>query len=380
LSVPERELWFPIEEYRDRVARVQADMRSRDIDVLLAFHPASVTWLTGFFTTAYMLFSVAVVPAEGDPTVVCRDNEEYWLRRTGAFDDVVFWVDGEGGNPAAIVRRALGQIGATRARIGIESAFPYGIALAEGLRRELPEARFEDLGAAVIASLREIKSPAEIELIRAASRAVEAGTAAGIEAAHAGATERDVAAAISSALILAGSDVAGPGPMGSGERARHLHATFENRVLQRGDTLVLEVDGCVHHYYSRFFRTIKIGEATAEEQALAARVIELQDRAWSGVRAGAPAAAADAVLRSGIEALTGRPYTNNSFGSIGLTLYPPAAALLAVAGSDWRFEAGMTFHSYAKVNTMFFSETLLVTNDGYERLTCFPRELVVTPS
>jgi Xaa-Pro dipeptidase len=295
-------------------------------------------------------------------------------------DNVVFWVDGEGGNPGTIVRRALEQIGATRARIGIESAFPYGIALAEGLRSELPEARFEDLGAAVVSSLREVKSPAEIELIRAASRAVEAGTAAGIDAARAGVTERDVAAAISSALILAGSDVAGPGPMGSGERARHLHATFESRVLQRGDTLVLEVDGCVHHYYSRFFRTIKVGEASAEEQALAARVIDLQDRAWSGVRAGARVAAADAVLRSGIETLTGGPYTNNSFGSIGLTLYPPAPALLAVAGSDWRFEAGMTFHSYAKVDWMFMSETILVTDDGYERLTCFPRELVVTPS
>ena len=79
-----------------------------------------------------------------------------------------------------------------------------------------------------------------------------------------------------------------------------------------------------------------------------------------------------------IEALTARPYTNNSFGSIGLTLYPPAPALLAVASSEWRFEAGQAFHSYAKVDTMFFSETILVTDTGYERLTCMPRELVVT--
>ncbi len=378
--MPEREPWFPVEEYRERVARVQRLIRDADLDLLLAFHPASVTWLTGFFTTAYMLFSVAIVPREGDPTVICRDNEEYWLRRTGVFDDVVFWVDGEGGNPAAIVRRALEGLGATGARIGIESAFPYGIALAEGLAHELPDVTFVDLGAAVVAQLREIKSPAEIELTRRASRAVEAGTAAGIAATRAGVTERDVAAAISSALILAGSDVAGPGPMGSGERARHLHATFEDRVLQTGDTVVLEVDGCVHHYYSRFFRTIKVGLATAEERAFAQRVIDLQDEAWTHVRAGAPVATADRVLRSGIEALTGRPYTNNSFGSVGLTLYPPAPALLAVASSDWAFEAGQVFHSYAKVDWMFISETILVTDDGYDRLTCSPRELVVTSS
>src|SRR5207249_2634443 len=155
---------------------------------------------------------------------------------------------------------------------------------------------FVDLGPAVIAELREVKSPAEIEYIRQASRAVEAATAAGIEATRAGVTERDVAAAISSALILNGSDVAGPGPMGSGERARHLHATFEDRVLERGDTLVLEVDGCVHHYYSRFFRTILVGEATIEEDALAAKVIDLQERAWTEVRAGASVVNADRVL------------------------------------------------------------------------------------
>jgi len=376
----QRELWFPVEEYRTRVARVQATMRESGVDVVLAFHPSSVTWLTGFFTTAYMLFSVAVVPAEGDPTTICRDNEEYWLRRTGAFDDVEFWVDGEGGNPAAIVRRTLDRLGASGARIGIESAFPYGIALAEGLRRELPGATLVDLGAGSLSALREVKSPAEIEYMRAASRAVEAGTAAGIAATRAGVTERDVAAAISSALILTGSDVAGPGPMGSGERALHLHATFENRVLQPGDTMVLEVDGCVHHYYSRFFRTIKVGRATAEEQALAGDVIALQDRAWEHVRPGASVADADRVLRAGVEKLTGRRYTNNSFGSIGLTLWPPAPALLAVAGTDWPFEAGMTFHSYAKVGPMFFSETILVTDDGYEALTRFPRELVVTAS
>jgi Xaa-Pro dipeptidase len=264
--MPDRAPWFTVDEYRGRVARVQSLMREHDVDLVLGFHPASVTWLTGFFSTAYMLFAVVIVPREGDPLTVIRDNEEYWFRRTAAFDEVEFWVDGEGGNPAAIVRRALARIGGTNARIGIESAFPYGIALAEGLRRELPGATFVDLGPAILAQLREIKSPAEIELIRAASRAVEAGTDAGIAATRAGVTERDVAAAISSALILAGSDVAGPGPMGSGERARHLHATFEDRVLQSGDTVVLEVDGCVHHYYSRFFRTILVGRARPEER------------------------------------------------------------------------------------------------------------------
>ena len=379
-GVPERELWFPVEEYRERVGRIQTLMADAGVDLLLAFHASSVTWLTGFFTTAYNLFSVAVVPASGDPLTVLRDNEEYWFQRTAAFPAHEYWVDGEGGNPAAIVKRALAKIGATDARIGIESAFPYGIQLSQGLRAELPNAKLVDLGEAFVSRLREVKSAGEIAYMRAASRAVEAGTYAGVAATRAGASEREVAAAISAALILAGSDVAGPGPMGSGERARHLHATFEDRVLRRGDTVVFEVDGCVRHYYSRFFRTIKVGEASPDEASLARRVFALQDRAWQEVRPGAPVATADRALRSAIEAEIGTRYTNNSFGSIGLTLFPAAPALLAVAASDWRFEAGMTFHSYAKVGPMLLSETILVTEAGYERLTNYPRELIVTPA
>jgi Xaa-Pro dipeptidase len=237
---------------------------------------------------------------------------------------------------------------------------------------------FSDCGDAIVAQLREIKSPAEIDYIRGASRAAEAGTAAASRTARAGVSEREVAAEISAALIRAGSDVAGPGPMGSGERAEHLHAAYEDRVLETGDSLVTEIEGCVRYYYALFFRTIKIGRATADEERLAARLIDLQDRAYNEVRAGAPVQNADRTIRAGLEAETGRRYTTNTFGSIGFTL-SPARTLSVVESSDWTFEAGMTFHSYLRVGSIFFSETILVTPEGYERLTMFPRELILTP-
>ena len=191
-------------------------------------------------------------------------------------------------------------------------------------------------------------------------------------------SEREVAAAISSALILSGSDVAGPGPLGSGERAEHLHAAYEDRRLEAGDTLTLEVDGCVRQYYARFFRTVKICRATPAERALAQRLIALQDAAWAEVCDGCPVDVPDRIVREGIEAETGRRYTNNSFSSIGLTLFPPSRSMLVVRGSTGVFRAGMTFHSYVKVGAFMFSETLLVTDTGLELLTTHPRELIVT--
>src|SRR5262249_13543865 len=146
-----------------------------------------------------------------------------------------------------------------------------------------------------------------------------------------------------------------------------------------GDSVVLEVDGCVHAYYSRFFRTIKVASASAEEQALAARLVALQDRAYAEARDGASVRTADRIVREGLARETGQRYTTNTFGSIGLTM-APARALSVVETSDWTFRSGMTFHSYLRVGSIFFSETILVTDGGAELLTTFPRELLVTPA
>ena len=373
----ERQEWFRKVEYEGRVARLQGVMREHDVDYLVAFHAASVTYLTGFFTFGWGLLNFAVVPLRGEPIVVCRDNEEYWFNRHAAFAGHAFWKDGEDDDPANLVARALEEAGAKHARIGIESAFPYDVRIDAGLRGRLTTATIVDLGDRVVGRLRDIKSPAELDYMRAASRAVEAGMGAGAATAGIGVSEREVAAAVSAALIRAGSDVAGPGPMASGERAANIHGKYEERVLADGDTLNLEVDACVRFYFSRFFRTIKIGHATPEETALAGRLLALQERAWAAVRPGAPVAGADRIIRAGVRAEGVPRYTNNSFYSIGFDLAPTPRTLAVVAESDWSFEAGMTFHSYVKVGAFFFSETIAVTPTGYEQLTHYPRALIV---
>jgi Xaa-Pro dipeptidase len=51
--------------------------------------------------------------------------------------------------------------------------------------------------------------------------------------------------------------------------------------------------------------------------------------------------------------------------------------LEAEPGSTWCFKPGMTFHTYVLAKGFGMSETITVTADGCERLTCFPRQLFV---
>ena len=376
--MPRKELWFTAEEYRARVGAVREGLRERALDGLLAFQAESVTWLTGYFTRAYGGFQLAIVPLDRDPIVVCRDQSAFYVRLRGAFEGCAVWRDGE--DPVTAAARAVATTLGRSARLGIElGAWHLTAARYAALARALPDTVFEDVGD-LVARRRLTKSPAELAYQRRAGRVAEAGMAAGVEATRAGVRERDVAAAVCAAMVRAGSDEPGPGVLASGTRARHLHGGYGDRVLADGDTLQLEVTPNVRQYHARFMRTIKVGQATGEEREKARTLIAVQDRALAEVGPGVPAAVPDRVYREGIVAtgLTDR-YTNKTFYSVGLLLRPSGGEPLeATPGCTWRFRAGMAFHTYLLVDGFGFSETIAITGSGYERLTGYPRELIVT--
>jgi Xaa-Pro dipeptidase len=371
--------WFGRQEYLDRVSRLQKVMRAVGVEALLAFQPESVTWLTGFFTRGYSTFQFAFVPAEGEPSVFCRDVARYYLDRTSVFGGHGVWADGEDRFAAAasFVRARLA--GARRVAAELD-AWQMTAQRYLALKAALPEIDLIDADGAV-AKLRLIKSPAEIAYQRRAAKAAEAGMQAALDTARAGVSEREVGAAIVAAMIRAGSDHPGPGPLSSGERAFHLHGGFTDRVLRRGDTLQCETTPAVKHHHARFMRTIKIGSASQPEEAKLQAIIEVQDTALAAVRSGVVASIPDAIYRDGILGRGLRKdYTNKTFYSIGLMMPPVGGeALEAAPGATWTFEAGMVFHTYVLADSFGFSETIVITETGFERLTQFPRRLFVTP-
>ncbi len=370
--------WFPPEEHAERLGRVQAAIAGRGLDGVLLFQPESVTWLTGFFTRGYTSFQFAAVPAAGDPVVCLRDVELWYLERTAAYREHAAWSDTDDpvGVGAEMVRRLVGP----GARLGIElAAWPLSAALHQALGAALPGVTLED-ASDVVRSLRYIKSPRELAFMTRAARCAEAGMEAAAGAARPGASERGLAAAVCDAMIRAGSDIPGPGVLSSGEGALHLHGSYTDRVLAAGDTVQLETIPCVRHYHARFMRPIKVARATRDERAFTDRLIAIQDDALAAVAPGVPATTPDRIYRSRLlgEGLVER-YTNKTFYSVGLLLPPSGGeALEASPAAEWRFRAGMTFHTYLLARGFGLSETIVVTGAGCERLTKFPRRLIVT--
>jgi Xaa-Pro dipeptidase len=370
-------MWFSIEEYEERVSRCQKLLVERGFDYVLLFEPEAITYFTGFFTEGYATsFQFAILPADAPPISVVRVEEKFWFDDSPWPARVIWWADGESAED--VVTRALleAEVGGSVAFEGGSWRSPFSV-IQDMIDRN-PQLKFTDVGRE-LASLRFVKSRAEIELIRTAGAIVDQMCAAAADRAKAGRSERELAASMSTTAILAGSDWAFPGPISSGEAAKHIHAGYSDRVLGADDQVFIEATAHVKHHHARCMRTIKIGRPTPAMLSDYQRLVDVQDEALATVRAGTHSQVPDQIYRSGILATElVKSYPNKTFYGMGFMLDPNSYEPLEVTpSSNFTFEAGMIFHTYMTVAGLNLSNTILVTEEGFERMTNYSRDLIV---
>ena len=375
---------FPAEEYQTRLTAVRQGMRERDIEVLVVQHPANVLYLTGYQTFSPNFGECMVVPLEGDPTLLVPAPE-----LGGAL--VHTWLDDRRGYPpdrsnAQYIADTLRDSGLEGAQVGVEKA-SNGLpaAMYDGLVAALPKARFID-GSGIVEAVKTVKSPREIEHIRAAAKTTDAGMAAAIEAARVGATDNDLAAAASQAIVAAGSEYMGLSPVvTSGRRSGILHSTHKRNRLETGDVILLEMGGCIHRYTAPTMRTVFIGEPPAEARRMADACLTALENVLNTIRAGVTA---DEVAQAGWDGMNragdGFVFHGNFGYAVGAG-FPPTWAddtAAIMSGIDTVLRPGMVFHHPVALRRMgrygtAFSETTVVTENGCEVLTRSPREIVI---
>src|SRR4051812_25112340 len=175
-----------LEEYRTRVDRVRAVLSEHRLDAVVAYanktHPGHVRYLAGYEPRLGIHDSaVCVVTAERCALLTNasfdRPHQQTWLQEVIVTGDYAAGVAEVVGGTA----RAVGLAGFR--------ALPAPVYL--GLRDRLPGAELRDVSDVLLA-LRRVKSPAEVELLRACARITDAGGRAFLEAARPGVTEREV--------------------------------------------------------------------------------------------------------------------------------------------------------------------------------------------
>ena len=224
-----------------------------------------------------------------------------------------------------------------------------------------------------------IKADEEIAMYRRTVVAIETGLAAGIAATNEGSTEREIAMAVAPALIAAGCDTPLVGVIASGERLGQVHGGLSDRRLQRGDLVRLEMSNAINRYWARIMRMLSIGPPDPESLALYEELRALQDGQLAMLMPGAIPHDLDLFVRGRLP---------ERVRAMQLSGYAMAFHERSVIGSDadrytirlnevQPVEAGMVLHMYLTVANVSISETVLVTPDGCERLTTYPRDFVV---
>jgi Xaa-Pro dipeptidase len=233
-----------------------------------------------------------------------------------------------------------------------------------------------------------VKSPREIAYIRQAAEALMTGFTAAREAARPGRTENDVAAALYHAAISAGSEyMAGPPYVASGPRTGLPHATWAGRTIEVGDLVFVESSANVHRYSAAMFRTWSMGQPSPALRRQADASLAGLDAVLATARPGVTSGDVDAACRSAVTAAGfGEAFVHRTGYSVGVGVSPAwgEGQVMDLKPDDPRpLHAGMVFHIVpvlfpAEGVGIGFSGTILITDDGAELITQFPRDLEVT--
>lgn len=369
---------FPQAEYEERLGRLRALMAERDVAVVIADEAEMLHYFTGF-AISENLYRAVVIALNGAPTMIVRllDEQPFlkaaWFHNRRTFDDLE--------DPVAVTAQVIEAAGAATGRIGLDmNSYCMPAKRFQHLTALLPGVTFVDFSD-VFRPLRLKKSPREIAVMRKAAGIADVTMRRAIAAAVPGASSRTSAAVASASFIELGADFGRTGPITVGRGWNFLHGKLSDDALQPGDVLHLELVPKVNGYCARLMRPAVMGVPSAELQGAAATLIEIQDRQIAAMVPGSVAGEVDAILRQGVlDAGLRQDYANNTGYTLGYyfeqaprtsdftRLFTPAA--------EWRLEAGMTFHMYTSAAAgIAFSETVLVTDDGPERLTKTERKL-----
>ncbi len=246
--------------------------------------------------------------------------------------------------------------------------------LFQRLKLQFPTTLIEPLDDELLA-MRAVKDSDELDLIRRAIRAGEAGHARAWEVVRPGVTELDVYREVASACVAAaGRPVVVYGDFCSGPRTwTNKGGPATDRRLEAGDMMILDFSVVLGGYRGDFTNTIAVGGQPTDEQR---RLLELLQQAMycgeRAIRAGAAASSVWEAVNSPLEAADPKLRLPHHAGhGVGLAhpeppiLVPRSSDILA-AGNVITLEPGVYVEG---VGGMRIENNYLVTADGFERLT-----------
>lgn len=258
-------------EFEARTTRAQRFMNESRVDAILLTTEPEVRYFSGFHTEFWQSPTrpwFLIVPADGKPVAVIPEIGAAGMRQTW-IEDIHTW---SAPNPkddgVSLLTRLLRTLCRRHKRLGLpmghETSLRMPLADYQRLRAALGGIEFVD-AAAIVRTLRAIKSESEIEKIRFACAVTSAGFKELPGHAAPGQTEREICQRFKQNLLRLGAD-GSPyliGASGCGGYDNIIMGPTD-RSLQQGDVLIIDTGTTYDGYFCDFDRNFCFGDTTDE--------------------------------------------------------------------------------------------------------------------
>lgn len=384
-------------EHKRRIESVRRTLVRRKLDALYLTSGVSFFYLTGYSYIATERPAALIIPADGEITFMGPLLEiDHIPLKTRLIGNIKTYRDYPGKkHPIDQFAEFLNDLGLAGKRMGIDNmAGATGIWGYEGppITKRMTGTKFV-AARDIVEGMRLVKSEEEIALIRESAKWANLAHSLLQEYTAPGFWDFDVSFAASheASTIMKktlgadylpqrwGRSPASAGFRGQvGEMSAIPHSIATKRPMKEGDVLVTGGGADVGGYSCELERTMILGEPTSKQRRYFEAMVKAQEEALKAFKPGAKCSEVDkAALKAFVKAGFGKLVRHHAGHGLGLEGHEPP---WLDAGSDLVLKPGMVLSCEPGIYEPGFggfrhSDTVLITDDGAEIVTYYPRDL-----
>ena len=361
----------------NKLTKLQSFLKQQQLDAALITDPHNIFYLTGFNSDPKERLLAVMVFADAEPFLICPAMEASDAKAAGWKGEIAGHADTQ--DAMQVLYDTAAKRKQPMKRIAIEKAHMI-VERYDAINRFFQSPEIHSIDGQMNA-MRVIKDEAELDILRHAASLADYAIEVAAGVMQEGMTEIELMTEIETALKKRGiTHMSFDTTVLTGPKAASPHGKTGERKIERGDLVLMDLGVIYEGYCSDITRTLAFGEPSEQAKKVYDIVKRSEQAALDAVRPGVTAAELDGIARQTIEdAGYGEYFTHRLGHGLGISVHEFPSIH---GGNDMPLEAGMVFTIEPGIYVtdqvgVRIEDDLVVTEDGYEVLTKFPKELTI---